>query len=310
MGWRQPTKGKSLGKELFNIATKTVNNGPHVVMFPEYCVPLHAFEEFIRLLSDPKSLKKWGERIYILGSHIDERGYNACPVVHVNGGKIDVYFSYKTELTDQEKDRKQLAGSSRCAFRTSFGNILVEVCRDAFQSNTDFIRDIDLLLIPSYHSGDWGSLPKMIYEKTGSIKAFCAFGNGAPTSKKVTDGRTNRSFTYNPTRMDDKRVKTVRTSNKKSTKCGLLFNVIEDEISLLSLDQSRVTDESGNGRTAANNLFPVHRDKWPDNVDKNVSDSADRRLDKLLHSRPPGSQSLKDVFLIDWEEAEAGWRET
>ncbi len=309
--WRRMAIGKRLGKELYDhVIASQILRSAHIIVVPEYCVPLHAMQEFVRLYakwSEGSPLPPMDERFIVLGSHLDQEGFNVAPIVHRRGREIRVYFQHKQVLAEREKPWVRRRGSGTLVFRSSLGNLCVRVCKDEHDRDLDLIRDVNIVLCPAYHPGSKDTLPDFIKHKVELSQYVVAFANGAQRERSRGGKKHFAPRAASFIKCAHEKETVAKLGDKGSELKLLHFKapLVDREVSLLKLDQARVPYRQG---AAAEGIVPLHVDDWAKTDRKRLESDIERRLDSIRKEAEDKGGKLEDYWMIDWGRAEKEWR--
>jgi hypothetical protein len=244
-----------------------------IVALPEYCIPAWLADDCVALLRAQSERDRIG-RVVALGSHIDERGYNVCPIAIAKDGKVEVYRYTKIFKSSVEKKLGAIrVGDAPFLFRTGVGNIMVLVCSDIRNTESWLERvsaDVDVIVLPTFHDGDPESM-------TNALGVFIESGrtivlaNGATRGaldavaprqrrqggRRGSAGERLASFVHGRIEGERQR-RTARTGGiwRFGTRFGIAWERLCVEVDLVRMDQERAGDRVKGG------AFPLHYGAW------------------------------------------------
>jgi predicted amidohydrolase len=297
--WRKWEGSDAFASDLWEIISRGRLKEAEIVVLPEYCVPLNVAKSLLGLIET-----SWNEgtkrknRLLVLGSHLDERGYNTAPIVWVAGDGIQVFLQQKLYIAKDEKDEGIVSrrGTATYVFRTpSFGHISVLICRDGYESEPWRIRDIDAVLIPAFDDSSRATLLKSLEGKAHLNSKVVVFANGAKAvGSELTDSVILRG-----------RKKVSASDGGVGERVGnFLATVLLEEVNLEEIDQLRVREFAP---AAPPDVFPLHVDLWSDQ--EKFKEELKARLETVVNLVSPDVESVDEVFMIDWERVQETWKE-
>ena len=125
-----------------------------ILLFPEYSIPLNIYNQ---IKEEIKQICMEKKCVIVAGSHIDEDGFNVCPVFIFRDdgekGICEIYELYKNYFSPFENVLKLMKnrGTAHLKFlNTIWGNVYIQICYDAFTVHGGF-ENVDVLLVPSFN---------------------------------------------------------------------------------------------------------------------------------------------------------------
>lgn len=158
-----------------------------MIVFPEYSIPFNIYS------SIKNTIRAFQERVVIiLGSYIDDNGFNISPVMFVNDkeGHNEIYHCYRNTLCPLEKKLKEnndeigleniimiSEGTAYLKFlNTQWGNFCVRLCYESLDPYVDkSYENLDILFIPSFNHSKM--LPDKLKEHPRDFKLVVVYSN-------------------------------------------------------------------------------------------------------------------------------------
>lgn len=149
-----------------------------ILLLPEYTIPFNIYNQIEKTISQISGNR---ECVIVAGSHIDENGFNVCPIFipDVEGKKTcQIYHLYKNNFSPFEKELRLMKnrGTAHLKFlNTIWGNLYIQTCYDAYTVSSQGFENIDILLVPSFNPSL--EFKEVIKQKASQYKLVAGYAN-------------------------------------------------------------------------------------------------------------------------------------
>ncbi|MCX9011844.1 MAG: hypothetical protein OIN66_12065 [Candidatus Methanoperedens sp.] len=207
-----------------NVLKRILASGSDIIIFPEYSIPFYVYDTIRKFDIE-------NDCIIVAGSYVNNELFNVCPIIF-NESKEEkkIYHYYKNKLSPFEKDLGLIKnrGTAYLKFLNSpYGNIYVQLCYDAFEFDNEALKDVDILVVPSYNtaSGFVGG----IKENANNYKLVAVYAN------TKNEGDIKSSFFIPPEEARQANRNTVKPLHPNMWQGG----ITEDKIFEISPDNNQ-----------------------------------------------------------------------